>query len=144
MMTIDSKGFTLVEVILAIVILGIAIPALISSVSFMAARQVNTMGTTIAADLALERMEQVIGDKLNPAIGFANINTAGRYTDETPMAAPFNTYNRKVRMICVAPTDLNTSVGCPTDYIQVQVTVSAVGVGPSVPDAVLYTVMTNH
>lgn len=136
----NSKGFTLVEVILAIVILAVAIPSLMSAVSFMTARQVNTMGTTIAADLALEKMEEVIGDKINPSRGFTWIVNGPNYPNDIPIAG----YNRSVNIICVTAANLNAGVACPTDFKRVQVTVSAAGVGPSVPDAVLYTVVANH
>jgi prepilin-type N-terminal cleavage/methylation domain-containing protein len=140
MSAMNLKGFTLIEVILAIVILAVAIPALVSSVSFMAARQVNTIGTTIAADLALEKMEEVIGDRINPARGFPWIVSGPNY----PGDAPVTGYNRSVSIICVTAADLNTSIACPTAYKRVQVTVSTSGVGPSVPNAVLYTVVSDH
>jgi prepilin-type N-terminal cleavage/methylation domain-containing protein len=140
----NAKGFTLIEVILVIVILAIAIPSLISAVSFMTARQVNTIGTTIAADLAQEKMEEIMGDRMNAARGYGYIVTGVHYPAETPMAAPFGNYNRTVNIICVTAADLNTSVACTTDYKRIQVTVSATGVGLSVPDAVLYSVVTNH
>lgn len=142
----SSKGFTLVEVILVIVILAIAIPGLISSVGFMAARQVNTMGTTIAADLAQEKMEEILGDRMNIGRGFnyiANANYTPESTAPTAIAG-FPNYIRSVDIICVTAADLNTSVPCTTDFKRVQVKVSTSGVGPSVPDAVLYTVVTNH
>lgn len=140
-----TKGFTLIEVILVIVVLAIAIPGLISAVSFMTARQVNTVGATIAADLAQEKMEEIMGDRMNAARGYAYVVNAN-YAAETPMAAPFGNYNRTVNIICVTAADLNPLVppACPTDFKRIQVTVSAVGVGPNVPDAVLYSVVTNH
>jgi prepilin-type N-terminal cleavage/methylation domain-containing protein len=141
----NYKGFTLIEVILVIVVLAIAIPSLISAVSFMTARQVNTIGTTIAVDLAQERMEEIMGDRMNPVRGFVWI-VNGNYGPEGvgPTAvAGFPNYNRSLNIICVTAADLNnTGVGC--DYKRIQVTVSAVGVGTSVPDAVLYSVVTNH
>ena len=146
MIAMNSKGFTLIEVILAVVILAIAIPSMISAVSFMTARQVNTIGTTTAADLAQERMEEILGDRMNALRGFIYIANAN-YTPEstTPTAvAGFPSYNRSVNIICVTAANLNTSVACTTAYKRIQVTVSAVGVGPSVPDAVLYTVVTDH
>jgi prepilin-type N-terminal cleavage/methylation domain-containing protein len=139
----NSKGFTLIEVILVIVILAIAIPGLISAVSFITARQVNTIGTTTAADLAQEKMEEIMGDRMNPVRSYAYVVNAN-YAAETPIAAPFTNYNRTVNIICVTAADLNTSVACTTDFKRIQITVSAVGVGPSVPDAVLYSVVTNH
>src|SRR5579872_1592105 len=114
----SSKGFTLIEVILAIVILAIAIPALISSVSFMAARQVNTMGTTTAGDLAQEKLEEILGDRMNMNIGYGfNYIANASYTPEStaPTAiAGFPNYSRSVNIICVTAADLNTSVACPT------------------------------
>jgi prepilin-type N-terminal cleavage/methylation domain-containing protein len=142
----NSKGFTLIEVILVIVILAIAIPSLISAVSFMTQSQVNTIGTTTAADLAQEKMEEIIADKRSPNRGFGYIDNANYLPESaapTPVAG-FPNYNRSVNITCVTAADLNTSVACPTDYKRVQVTVQAVGVGPSVPDAVLVTVLTNY
>ena len=137
-----ESGFTLIEVILVIVIMAIAIPSLIMGVSFMTQRQVNALGTTTAVDLAQERLEQIIADKRNPLVGFANINNA-RYPAETPVAG-FAQYNRTVNIVCVSPANLDAAVACPTDYRRVQVTVQAVGVGQSVPDAVLVTLVTNY
>jgi prepilin-type N-terminal cleavage/methylation domain-containing protein len=141
-----SKGFTLIEVILAIVLLAIAIPGMISAVGFMAQKQVNTIGTTTAADLAQERMEEIMGDRMNPTLGFGHI-ISGNYLPESvsPTAvAGFPNYNRSVNIICVTAADLNTGVACPTAYKRIQVTVSASGVAPGVPDAVLYTLVTDH
>ncbi|MBI3595851.1 MAG: prepilin-type N-terminal cleavage/methylation domain-containing protein [Nitrospirae bacterium] len=140
-----TKGFTLIEVILTIVILAVAIPGLISAVSFMTQSQVNTIGTTIAADLAQDKMEEIMGDRMNPARGFAWIVNGAHYPNDTPMTG----YNRTVNIICGTSLDLNTNVppctsANATDYKRIQVTVSASGIGPSVPDAVLYSVVTNH
>ncbi len=140
---INSKGFTLIEVILALVILAVAIPGMISAVSFMNTRQVSTIGGTTAAALAQERMEQIVGDRINPLRGYGYVIGAN-YPAEAPMGAPFGNYTRTVNIICVNAADLNTSVACTTDYKRVQVTVSASGLGPSVPNAVLYTVVANH
>jgi prepilin-type N-terminal cleavage/methylation domain-containing protein len=141
----NTKGFTLIEVILVIVIMAIAIPGLIITVSFMTKAQVNTIGTTTAADLAQEKMEEIMGDRMNPAVGFGygHIIT-GNYPAETPMAPPFDRYNRSVTITCFMDSTLTVTVGCPTDYTQVQVTVQAVGLGTSVPDAVLVSLVTNH
>lgn len=137
----SAKGFTLIEVILVIVIMAIAIPGLISAVSFMTQSQVNTIGTTTAMDLAQERMEQIVADKMNPLVGMGyGYIISGNYLPDTPMTG----YNRSVNIICVLPADLNTGVPCDTGYKRVQVTVQAVGVGPSVPNAVLVTLVTNY
>jgi len=138
----NDKGFTLIEAILVVVILAIVVPGLISAVGFMTARQVNTIGTTMAADLAQEKLEQIEGDRMNPARGFGYI-VVGNYPAENPVAG-FSNYNRSVALTCFTSSALTTTTACPTDYKQAQVTVQPVGVGPSVPNAVLVTLFTNH
>lgn len=141
----DSKGFTLIEIILVIVIMAIAIPAIIGGISFMTQSQINPLATTTAANLARERMEQVVADKRNPAIPFTAIDEVvdgGRYADETPVPG-FANYDRLINIVCVAPANLDVNAGCPTNYRRVQVTVQANGVGPSVPDVLLVTLLTD-
>lgn len=135
----NSKGFTLIEIILLIVILAIAIPGLISVLSFITKGQVNTLGTTTSALLAQEKLEEVVADKRSPNRGYGYI-TNGNYPADVPMTG----YNRSVNIDCVDASDLNTAVACDTGYKRVEVTVQASGVGPSVPDAVLVTVVTDY
>jgi prepilin-type N-terminal cleavage/methylation domain-containing protein len=137
-----ERGFTFIEVILAIVLLAIAIPGILSAVSFMEQGQVNAVGTTTAANLAQEKMEEIMGDRINPARGFPYI-VAGNYPAENPVAG-FANYNRSVTITCFTDNTLAVTAVCPTDYKQIQMTVQAVGVGPSVPDAVLVSLVTNH
>lgn len=135
-----NRGFTFIEIILVIVIMGIAIPALVSAVAFITQSQVNPMGTTVATTLAQERMEEIIADKMNSVVPFTSINNA-RYPNDTPRQG----YTRSVNIICVsAPPNLDVDAGCNTNYRRAQVTVQAAGIGPSVPDAVLVTVLTNY
>ena len=140
---LNSKGFTLIEIILVIVILAIVVPGVIGAVSFMTQSQVNPLATTTAANLARERMEQVIADKRNPAIPFIDIDEAVRYPDDTPVAG----YDRRVRVTCVDPVanpgDVQTAVVCPTNYRRIEVTVSPTAAGPSAPDVVLVTLLTD-
>ena len=140
----NAKGFTLIEVILIIVILAIVIPGLIGGAGFMSARQVNAVGMTTAADLAQEKMEEIMGDRLNPTppFGFSYI-VAGNFPAENPVAG-FPNYNRSVTITCFTSNTLAVTGACPTDYKQVQVTVQPVGVGPSMPSTILLTLVTNH
>jgi prepilin-type N-terminal cleavage/methylation domain-containing protein len=134
-----NEGFTLIEVILVVVIMAIAIPGLITVLSVITQGQVNTVGTTTAALLAQERLEEIVADKRSPNRGYAFV-VNGNYAPDVPMAG----YNRSVNIVCVAATDLNTAVPCDTGYKRVAVTVQAAGVGPTVPDAVLVTVLTDY
>ncbi|MBI3812385.1 MAG: type II secretion system protein [Nitrospirae bacterium] len=143
----NTKGFTLIEVILVIVIMAIAIPGLISAVSFITAQQVNMVGTTTAADLAQEEMENIIAKKQSSCgtCGYAN-------TPPTSCATPlvgtfaavsgFPNYQKKTDAVCVDSS--LASVLTDQGYKEITVTVQAVGVGPSVPNAVLVTLVTNY
>ena len=136
-----QKGFTLIEVILIIVVMSIAIPSLISAVSFMNQGQVNTIGTTTASNLAREELETVIARKRSScgACGYSNIPVGlGAFA-----AVPgFPNYQVKTDVEYV-DSSLAPSV---TDqgFKEITVTVRAVGVGPSVPDAVLVTLLTDY
>ncbi|MBI3610611.1 MAG: type II secretion system protein [Nitrospirae bacterium] len=143
-----ENGFTLIEVILVIVIMAIAIPGLISAVSFMTKGQVNTIGTTTAADLAQEEMEAIIAKKRSACgtCGYANTPptscAAPLVGAFAQMGAPFSNYWKKTDAECV-DSNLSSS-GTDQGYKKVTVTVQARGVGPSVPDAVLVTILTNY
>lgn len=134
-----NRGFTFIEIILVIVVMGIVIPALIAAVSFITQAQVNPMGTTVATTLAQEGIETAIAQKQSTCAtcGYANIATVA------PAAVPgFPNYTRRTDVVLV---DANMAVSGPdVGYKRVTVTVTAAGVGPSVPDAVLVTVLTNY
>jgi len=137
----NDKGFTLIEVILIIVIMAIVIPGVIAGVSYMTGSQVNLLGTTTAANLAQEEMEKVIAKKMSACgtCGYANI-TVGAGTFSAVTGYP--NYEKKTDVELV-DANLNTS-GTDQGYKKVTVTVRAVGVGPSVPNAVLITLLTNY
>lgn len=143
----NSKGFTLIEVILIIVIMAIAIPSLISAVSFMTQSQVNTIGTTTTAELAQEEMETIIAKKRSTCgtCGYANTPPTSCATPLVGVfaaVAGFPNYEKKTDAECVNAA--LASVLVDQGYKKITVTARAVGVGPSVPDAVLVTVLTNY
>ncbi|MEK6577140.1 MAG: prepilin-type N-terminal cleavage/methylation domain-containing protein [Nitrospirota bacterium] len=136
-----DDGFTLIEVILIIVIMAIVIPGLIAGVSYMTASQVNLLGTTTAANLAQEELEKVIAKKMSTCgtCGYANITVgAGTFSAVTG----FPNYEKKTDVEMV-DSGLNPS-GTDLGYKKVTITVRAVGVGPSVPNAVLVSLLTNY
>lgn len=136
-----DEGFTLIEVILVVVIMAVVIPSLIMGVSYMTSSQVNLLGTTTAANLAQEEMENVIAKKMSscPTCGYANIAVgAGSFA----AVSGFPNYQKKTD-VALVDSNLNPS-GTDVGYKKVTVTVSAVGVGQSVPDAVLVTLLTNY
>jgi prepilin-type N-terminal cleavage/methylation domain-containing protein len=83
------RGFTLVEALLALVILGIAAYGLILPFASSAAVQEQGCSQTLAAKLACDRVEQIISDDND----FSQIvATYGGYTDyfTDPMYADFS------------------------------------------------------
>jgi type II secretory pathway pseudopilin PulG len=136
-----AQGFTFIEIILIIVIMAIAIPALVSTVSLVYQDQVNPMGATLATTLAQEGIEEVIARKQSTCgtCGYANIPVG------LGIFAPVGGFSNYQIRTDVALVDINLSPSA-TDvgYKLVTVTVQAVGVGPSVPIAVLTTVLTNY
>ena len=136
-----AQGFTFIEIILVIVIMAIAIPALVSAVSLVYQDQVNPMGATLATTLAQEGIEVVIARKQSncATCGYGNIPVG------LGVFAPVSGFPNYQSRTDVALVDVNlnpsaTDVG----YKLVMVTVQAVGVGPSVPNSVLTTVLTNY
>lgn len=142
-----ADGFTLIEVILVIVIMAIAIPGLISAVSFMTQGQVNTLGTTTTADLAQEEMENIVAKKRSACgtCGYANTpptSCATPLVGTFTVVSEFSNYQKKTDAECVDAS--LASALADQGYKKITVTVRAVGVGPSVPDAVLVTLLTNY
>jgi len=135
-----NRGFTLIEIILVVVLAGIAIPPLVAAVSYITKAQVNPMGTTVETTLAQEEIESVIAKKQSTcaACGYLNIPAAaGAFAAVTG----FPNYQKKTDVALVDPS-LNVSA-TDVGYKKVTVTVRAVNVGPSIPDVVLVTILTN-
>ncbi|MFQ5779713.1 MAG: type II secretion system protein [Nitrospiria bacterium] len=136
-----NRGFTFLEIILVIVLMGVAIPGLISAVSFITKAQVNPVGTSTASYLSQESMEEMIAKKASSCgtCGYANL-TVG-----TGTFAPVTGFSNYEKKTDVAYVDASFNpVGSDQGYKKVTVTVRDIGVGPSIPDAVLETVLTNY
>lgn len=136
-----NRGFTFIEIILVIVLIGIAVPGLVSAVAFITNGQVNPMGTTVSTYLAQEEMEKIIARKQSTCAGCGYANIPVGLGAFAPVAG-FPNYQRKTDIERI-DANLNPS-GVDVGYKKVTVTVQDIGVGPSVPDAVLITVLTNQ
>jgi prepilin-type N-terminal cleavage/methylation domain-containing protein len=123
-MTGNQRGFTLIEVIITIVLLAIITSGLMAMFTTFARNNGDPSVIIQATELAQEKMEQIIGDKNFPTVGFNNV-TNGRYGAENPVAG-FTGFNRSVNIIYVNTGALNTTVSPgPTNYKNVTVTVSS-------------------
>lgn len=142
----NDKGFSLIELVIVIVILGIGSAGLMSVFSAGMNKSVDPLLQNQALQLAQEKMDIIIGDRLNTARGFAHFknNSAGViYPAESPVTG-FPGFSRTVTTFCVNAAALNTSTGtppgCVSDYIHVTVTVSQAVVG----SVTVETLVTNY
>jgi prepilin-type N-terminal cleavage/methylation domain-containing protein len=123
----SQRGFSLVEVAVAIVILSVAALALSKMLFFPVAKSADPAGITRAQDLVQEKLETVLGDRNNPLVGFALINAA-RYPAESPAALGFPGFSRTTAVDYVNDPNLDTPVSPgPTPYKRVKVTISWTG-----------------
>jgi Tfp pilus assembly protein PilV len=89
-----EAGFTLVEIVLIIVIAGIAILPLSMLFANSSIHSSDARNATLAAQLAEAKMEELTADKNSPARGFSYL-VAANYPAESPVTA-FPGYSRSV------------------------------------------------
>jgi prepilin-type N-terminal cleavage/methylation domain-containing protein len=115
------RGLSLIEVVLAIVILGLAVPPLLISITAGAQQQQSTMIEQNLVQLASERMWGIATAHADPTHGYAAINTAA-YPDETAPRA-LTGYTRRTEIREVSPADyITTQAGSGIKRFRVTVT----------------------
>ncbi len=118
-----TRGFTLLEIIMAIVVLGIFAPAIIFAITAPLAQSTWDDKQVKATMLVQERMEDVFAAKANNALslGYPSI-IAANYPAETPVSG-FTGFDRTTTITEVAGSDLSTaSSGSGFKKVQVSVT----------------------
>ena len=130
--TPDSKGFTLIETIITLVVLSIAAVGVLSVFTVGIKGSADPLLLNQAISLAQEKMDTIIGDRQNTARGYAWIVAADynanplKYQPENPVAG-FPAFNRSVNIYCVTAADLNTGTlagpPCASGYAHITVTV---------------------
>lgn len=125
-------GFSLIELVMVIVIMGVASAGLMSVFSTGMKKSADPLLENQAVQLAQEKLDIVVGDRMNPARGFAYIAGAN-YPAESPVAG-FAGFSRTVTTCCVTAADLNavspcSSPPCASGYTHVTVTVSQTVLG---------------
>jgi prepilin-type N-terminal cleavage/methylation domain-containing protein len=121
----SQGGFTLIETIITLIVLSIAAVGVLSVFTTGIKGSANPLLVDQATQLAQEKMDMILGDRLNTAFGFAHIIPAN-YAAETPVAG-FAGFNRSVAIFCVNAGTLNTdnltAPPCASGYAHVTVQV---------------------
>ena len=91
-----EDGFTLVEIILAIIIISIGVLGLVSAISFTTGKSINAEVVSTAKELAQERMEELLAKKRDT--GYATTPDLDIGTTTTALPGPFTGYTRIVEV----------------------------------------------
>ncbi len=92
----NKRGFSLIETIVAIVIMSIAIPAMLWTVREAHIDRVNPTLASTARWLAIEKLEDVIADRHSTTRGYTYL-IPGNYAAENPVAG-FAGFSRTVSL----------------------------------------------
>lgn len=152
-----SRGFTLIEIIMIIVIVAIAIPTLLIVLGQGAKQGVNAELEIKATNVAQAMMEEIrskrwgaytsppgpeVGESRTACTGtpntFDDVDDYNGYSETCTWGGP--DYTTDVVVCYVDVADLNNCVAGPTDYKRIEVTVSNPNIGP----VKLVTVVTNY
>jgi len=106
-----ERGFSLIETIITLVVLSIAAAGVLSVFTTGMRGSADPLLLNQAVQLAQEKTDTIIGDRGNPARGFAWI-VPGNYPAESPVTG-FPGFDRSVTLFCVNAADVNTSLGAP-------------------------------
>ena len=109
----NKSGFTLIETVMAIVIISILFYTLIAIFITLVPRSVMLENIDKRTYLAQEKTEELL------ARSFATISNVGT----TPFSGDFSNYLFKIDVTYVASTELNTEVGGPTNFKRIKVSV---------------------
>jgi prepilin-type N-terminal cleavage/methylation domain-containing protein len=110
-----ERGFTLIEVVMVIIIGGIALIPMLSLFANTAMKSSDAEIVSTASSLAKEKMDTIIADKMSTDRGFSYI-TSANYPQENPVSG-FADY---VRTVTISPDSTYDSVTFRTVKVRVQ------------------------
>lgn len=116
-----AAGFTLIEVVILIMVAGIAILPLAMLFATTSIRSSDARSASVAAQLAQAKLEEITADRNASTRGFSYV-VAGNYPAETPIPA-FTAFQRSVSVASDSTYDSVT-------FRTVSVTVTTSGVPP--------------
>jgi len=111
----NRKGFTLVETVMTMIILGIVLTPFSVLTTNVIARNVRSQASATAVALAESEMERVT------SLRFSLVNDEAL----SSFSAPFNGFTKEIAVDYVNPNALDTPVAGPTDYKRIQIKVSS-------------------
>ena len=79
----NQAGYSLIEIIVTIVFVGVAFPGLIAFFTNVMVDSVEGKAYTEAIVLTQSKMEQIAADKLSATRGYDYVRTSGQYPAET-------------------------------------------------------------
>ena len=130
----SERGFSLIEIIITVIVLGIATGILVPFIVSLRG-SANPVLIEQAVVLSQERLEQMIADRRDGVTprGFRYATTPANYPNENPVAG-YPNFTRSVTIMCVPSTNLDAAGTAPnpscaladglTDYARVTVTVT--------------------
>jgi prepilin-type N-terminal cleavage/methylation domain-containing protein len=136
-----NRAFTLIETIVAIVVLGVALPPMLLALREAQRRSTGPVQADRARWLAAERLEEIIADRHSSVLGWAYVEEAN-YPAESPVEA-FPGFQRTVSVAETGPT----LSGAGTGFKVVTVTVAwtdAGGGGTASRSVAVSTVLTDY
>lgn len=144
----DQHGFTLIEIILAIVVVSIAVVGATSAINFTATSSLSAEVMSTAKELAQERMEQLMAIKRNNGYNDPAFTIGPTTLALTSLAPPFDQYSRG-EQICLVDANLlnpDCDLVAPNNdggYKQITVSVGYAGLPNLSPVTTVVTVISN-
>jgi prepilin-type N-terminal cleavage/methylation domain-containing protein len=132
------RGFTLIEAIIAVVIIALAVPPMLMAMGDAARQRVAVVQATRARWLATEMLEDVIADRHSATRGWAWVVNAN-YAAENPVSG----FPGFTRSVSVVETGASLS-GAGTGYKTVTVSVGWTDAGGTARSLALSTVVTDY
>jgi prepilin-type N-terminal cleavage/methylation domain-containing protein len=109
---IKRKGFTMVEMVATVVVIGILFYGVIAIFITSGFKGVNVEIYTVAQALAEGKLEEVMAQEFVANVAESETNYTGEVLDH---------YSYQVVQTYVTSTELNTPAGGPTDYKKISV-----------------------
>ena len=117
---LSRRSTTIIEVVTALMILGVALPPLMRSFADASIQTVYPSNAAVASYLAVDRMEEIIARRYRGTDGYLSVTTAN-FPNESPVPG-FAIFNRTVAVAFVNSS--LAAVGSDQGYKKVTVTVT--------------------